>query len=136
MDTSLFVVSAGETKEDSTLVCFTESKDKDVCFHVERCTFVSPHELIISPVTYVTFIAFPVFVQKYVWRGDLNAGTYYLLPFTSGCRLKKRSKKGVSHKPVELVHRTDTGELDLSRELRWVCVCIHSNKHITKGNYS
>ncbi|KAK2908122.1 EF-hand calcium-binding domain-containing protein 7-like isoform X1 [Channa argus] len=86
VDTALFVMSAGETKEDSTLVCFTESKDK----------------------------------EKYVWKGELNAGTYYLLPFTSGCRLKKRSKKGVFDKPVELVYRTDTGELDLTRELREV----------------
>ncbi|XP_044056150.1 EF-hand calcium-binding domain-containing protein 7 [Siniperca chuatsi] len=86
VDTALFVMSAGETKEDSTLVCFTESKDK----------------------------------EKYVWKGELNAGTYYLLPFTSGCKLKKRSKKSLSNKPVELVHRTDTGELDLTRELREV----------------
>ncbi|XP_039984322.1 EF-hand calcium-binding domain-containing protein 7 isoform X2 [Xiphias gladius] len=84
VDTALFVMSAGETKEDSTLVHFTESKDK----------------------------------EKYVWKGELNAGTYYLLPFTSGCRLKKRSKKSLSNKPVELVYRTDTGELDLTRELR------------------
>lgn len=75
-------------------------------------------------VTEVPYFAFPVFVQKYVWKGDLNAGNYYLLPFTSGCRLKKsKSKKGVPNKPVELVYRTDTGELDLSRELRCVYVC-------------
>ncbi|TKS74259.1 EF-hand calcium-binding domain-containing protein 7 [Collichthys lucidus] len=87
VDTALFVMSAGETKEDSSLVCFTESKDK----------------------------------EKYVWKGELNAGTYYLLPFTSGCKLKKtKSKKNFSNKPVELVYRTDTGELDLTRELREV----------------
>ncbi|XP_069560881.1 EF-hand calcium-binding domain-containing protein 7 [Brachyistius frenatus] len=86
VDTALFVMSAGETKEDSTLVCFTESKDK----------------------------------EKYVWKGELNAGTYHLLPFTSGCRLKKRSKKSLSTKPVELVYTTDTEELDLTRELREV----------------
>ncbi|XP_063748020.1 EF-hand calcium-binding domain-containing protein 7 isoform X2 [Eleginops maclovinus] len=86
VDTALFVMSAGETKEDSTLVCFTETKEK----------------------------------EKYVWKGELNAGTYYLLPFTSGCRLKKRSKKSLSIKPIELVYRTDTGELDLTRELREV----------------
>uniref|UniRef100_A0A671W639 EF-hand calcium-binding domain-containing protein 7 n=1 Tax=Sparus aurata TaxID=8175 RepID=A0A671W639_SPAAU len=86
VDTALFVTSAGETKEDSTFVCFTESKDK----------------------------------EKYVWRGELNAGTYYLLPFTSGCKIKKKSKKNLSIKPVELVYRTDTGELDLTTELREV----------------
>ncbi|XP_029284682.1 EF-hand calcium-binding domain-containing protein 7 isoform X1 [Cottoperca gobio] len=86
VDTALFVMSAGETKEDSALVCFTDTKDKEKC----------------------------------VWKGELNAGTYYLLPFTSGCKLKKRSKKSLSNKPVELVYRTDTGELDLTRELREV----------------
>ncbi|KAM7013175.1 EF-hand calcium-binding domain-containing protein 7 [Tautogolabrus adspersus] len=86
VDTALFVTSAGETKEDSTLVCFTESKDR----------------------------------EKYIWRGELNAGTYYLLPFTSGCKLKKRTTKNLSNKPVELVYRTETGELDLTRELREV----------------
>ncbi|KAG7242345.1 hypothetical protein INR49_024021 [Caranx melampygus] len=84
VDTALFIMSAGENKEDSTLAHFTESKDK----------------------------------ETYVWKGELNAGTYYLLPFTSGCRLKKRSKKSLPTKPVELVSRTDTGELDLTRDLR------------------
>lgn len=36
VDAALFVMSAGETKEDSTLVCFTESKDKEVCLCVLR----------------------------------------------------------------------------------------------------
>lgn len=47
MDTALFVMSAGETKEDSTLVCFTESKDKDVCLHVKRFKCASPYKFII-----------------------------------------------------------------------------------------
>uniref|UniRef100_A0A3Q2SP10 EF-hand calcium-binding domain-containing protein 7 n=1 Tax=Fundulus heteroclitus TaxID=8078 RepID=A0A3Q2SP10_FUNHE len=86
VDTALFVTSAGETKENSSLVCFTESKDKD----------------------------------KYVWRGELSAGTYHLLPFTTGCRLRKQSKKNFSDKSVKLVYKTDTGELDLTSELREV----------------
>ncbi|KAM9386147.1 EF-hand calcium-binding domain-containing protein 7 [Pholidichthys leucotaenia] len=84
VDTALFIMSAGETKEDSNLVGFTESKDKD----------------------------------KYIWKGELNAGMYRLLPFTSGCKLKKRSKKGHSDKTVELVYKTDTEKLDLTKELR------------------
>lgn len=32
VDTALFLTTAGETKEDSTLVGFTESKDKEVCY--------------------------------------------------------------------------------------------------------
>ncbi|KAM4738967.1 EF-hand calcium-binding domain-containing protein 7 isoform 2-T2 [Anableps anableps] len=86
VDTAVFVMTAGEAKEDSALVCFTESKDK----------------------------------EKYVWKGELNAGTYRLLPFTSGCRLKKQSKNNFSDNSVELVYKTDTGELDLTSELREV----------------
>lgn len=63
-------------------------------------------------------LCYLVFLQKYVWKGELNAGTYYLLPFTSGCKIKKKSKKSLSIQPVELVYRTDTGELDLTTELR------------------
>ncbi|TNM88240.1 hypothetical protein fugu_006461 [Takifugu bimaculatus] len=84
VDTALFVTSAGEAKEDSTLVCFTEARDR----------------------------------EKYVWKGELNAGSYYLLPFTSGCKLKRRNKKTTSGKAVELINRSDTEEIDLSRELR------------------
>ncbi|XP_075944446.1 EF-hand calcium-binding domain-containing protein 7 [Anarhichas minor] len=86
VDTALFAMAAGETKEDSSLVGFTDSKDK----------------------------------EKYVWKGELHAGAYYLLPFTSGCKLKKRSKKSLSNKPIELIYRTETGEPDLTRELREV----------------
>lgn len=60
------------------------------------------------------------FLQKYVWKGELNAGSYYLLPFTSGCKLKKKNKKNMSGKSVQLINRTDTDEIDLSRELRSV----------------
>ncbi|XP_060934507.1 EF-hand calcium-binding domain-containing protein 7 [Limanda limanda] len=83
VDTALFIMTAGEAKEES-VVHFTESRDK----------------------------------EKYIWKGELNTGTYFLLPFTSGCRLKKRSKNDLPDKPVELVYRTDSGELDLTRELR------------------
>ncbi|KAJ7986300.1 hypothetical protein DPEC_G00338500 [Dallia pectoralis] len=55
--------------------------------------------------------------EKYVWKGELNAGTYHLLPFTTGCRLSKRTRKKVST-PVPLVSRSETGELDLTREFR------------------
>lgn len=50
----------------------------------------------------------------------MNAGNYYLLPFTSGCKLKKRNKKSISAKAVQLINRTDADEIDLSRELRSV----------------
>uniref|UniRef100_A0A665UKD3 EF-hand calcium-binding domain-containing protein 7 n=1 Tax=Echeneis naucrates TaxID=173247 RepID=A0A665UKD3_ECHNA len=86
VDTALFIMSAGDTKEDTTVVHFTESKDKEM----------------------------------YFWKGELKAGTYYLLPFSSGCRLRKRSKKSLPEKSAELVYKTDTGELDLTKDLRFV----------------
>ncbi|KAL1022786.1 hypothetical protein UPYG_G00032320 [Umbra pygmaea] len=55
--------------------------------------------------------------ETYGWKGELGAGTYYLLPFTTGCRLRKNTRKSRSN-PVTLVTRTDTGELDLTREFR------------------
>nr|XP_057929215.1 phosphoglucomutase-1 isoform X1 [Doryrhamphus excisus] len=86
VDTALFVMLAGNTEENSTLMCFTNTKDK----------------------------------EKYIWRGELKAGMYYLLPFSTGCKLKKKSKKKVSSKSVELVYKTDTGEVDLTKEFREV----------------
>uniref|UniRef100_A0A6Q2ZAC6 EF-hand calcium-binding domain-containing protein 7 n=1 Tax=Esox lucius TaxID=8010 RepID=A0A6Q2ZAC6_ESOLU len=83
VDTAVFVVSGKDSKQETNLVCFTESRDK----------------------------------EKYGWKGELSAGTYYLLPFTTGCRLRKRMRKSVS-KPVTLVTLTETGELDLTREFR------------------
>ncbi|XP_038857944.1 EF-hand calcium-binding domain-containing protein 7 [Salvelinus namaycush] len=85
VDTAVFLVSGKDTKEDSTLVCFTESRNKEKC----------------------------------CWKGEMSAGTYCLLPFTTGCRLRKRTRKSVT-KPVTLVNRTDTGELDLTRDFRGV----------------
>ncbi|CAL8309321.1 unnamed protein product [Lota lota] len=88
VDTALFVTSAGQSKEECNLVCFTEARDKEA--------------------------------SRYVWRGELAAGSYFLLPFTSGCRLRRRSRTATPTKPEPLVYRTDTGELDLTRRLREV----------------
>lgn len=47
VDTALFVMTAGETKEDSTLVCFTESKDKEVCYEFGGCIHIMKQLFII-----------------------------------------------------------------------------------------
>lgn len=83
VDTALYVVTGNETKEDSTLVCFTELRDK----------------------------------ERFVWRGELNAGSYLLLPFTTGCRLMKRTRK-TTNKTAQLVNRTLSGELELTKEFK------------------
>ncbi|KAG7487639.1 hypothetical protein MATL_G00025670 [Megalops atlanticus] len=84
VDTALFVVTGNKMKEDPSLVCFTELRDK----------------------------------EKFGWKGELSAGTYYLMPFTTGCRLKKKRKPVA--KAAQLVYRTDTGELALTKEFRAV----------------
>ncbi|KAK7889924.1 hypothetical protein WMY93_025484 [Mugilogobius chulae] len=77
-DTALFIMTAGESKEDSTLVGFTESKHKN----------------------------------KYLWRGEMKAGTYHLLPFSSGCRLTKSNKKtGLFINPKSLEVLSDVFEM-------------------------
>ncbi|XP_048832184.1 EF-hand calcium-binding domain-containing protein 7 isoform X1 [Brienomyrus brachyistius] len=54
--------------------------------------------------------------EKFGWKGELNAGTYYIIPFTTGCRLRK-SRQPVT-KAAQLVYRTETGELALTKEFR------------------
>ncbi|NXS09753.1 EFCB7 protein, partial [Neodrepanis coruscans] len=48
------------------------------------------------------------------WKGELGAGIYWLLPFTTGCRLKK----GTAAIPAEakLLYRDEDGELALTRD--------------------
>ncbi|KAJ8392552.1 hypothetical protein AAFF_G00074300 [Aldrovandia affinis] len=82
VDTALFLVTGNKTKEDSSLVCFTELRER----------------------------------RSFGWKGELSAGTYYIMPFTTGCRLKRRRTPAA--RAAQLVHRTDTGELALTKEFR------------------
>ncbi|XP_073707794.1 EF-hand calcium-binding domain-containing protein 7 [Garra rufa] len=55
--------------------------------------------------------------ERFLWRGELNAGSYLLLPFTTGCRLRKRMRKKAT-KAAQLVNRTQSGELELTKEFK------------------
>ncbi|XP_043098049.1 EF-hand calcium-binding domain-containing protein 7 [Puntigrus tetrazona] len=55
--------------------------------------------------------------ERFLWRGELSAGSYLLLPFTTGCRLMKRMRK-TSTKAAQLVNRTQSGELELTKEFK------------------
>ncbi|XP_051997037.1 EF-hand calcium-binding domain-containing protein 7 isoform X2 [Xyrauchen texanus] len=55
--------------------------------------------------------------ERFVWRGELNAGSFLLFPFTTGCRLMKRTRKTTS-KTAQLVNRTQSGELELTKEFK------------------
>uniref|UniRef100_A0A8C2KWZ0 EF-hand calcium-binding domain-containing protein 7 n=1 Tax=Cyprinus carpio TaxID=7962 RepID=A0A8C2KWZ0_CYPCA len=55
--------------------------------------------------------------ERFLWRGELSAGSYLLLPFTTGCRLMKRTRKTTT-KTAQLVNRTQSGELELTKEFK------------------
>eukprot|EP00061_Rhincodon_typus_P012765 g38692.t1 len=55
------------------------------------------------------------FTNKFGWKGELRSGIYHLLPFTTGCRLRKRRKSKT--REAKLVHRED-GNLALTKEFR------------------
>ncbi|XP_044156659.1 EF-hand calcium-binding domain-containing protein 7 isoform X2 [Bufo gargarizans] len=54
--------------------------------------------------------------ESYVWKGELGAGSYTLIPFTTGCRLRK-NKKQVT-KEARLVYRDVSEDLQLTAEFR------------------
>ncbi|KFO82245.1 EF-hand calcium-binding domain-containing protein 7 [Cuculus canorus] len=54
--------------------------------------------------------------EMFGWKGELVSGVYWLLPFTTGCRLKK-VKRHIAGE-AKLVYRGEDGELTLTREFR------------------
>ncbi|KAM4022825.1 EF-hand calcium-binding domain-containing protein 7 isoform 2-T2 [Anomaloglossus baeobatrachus] len=54
--------------------------------------------------------------ESYVWKGELGAGSYTLLPFTTGCRLRK-NKKPIT-KEARLVYRDVSEDLQLTPDFR------------------
>ncbi|XP_069794423.1 EF-hand calcium-binding domain-containing protein 7 isoform X2 [Narcine bancroftii] len=53
--------------------------------------------------------------ERFGWKGELRSGVYHVIPFTSGCKLKKQ-RKSVIHE-AKLVHR-ENGDLMLTKEFR------------------
>ncbi|KFQ20389.1 PREDICTED: EF-hand calcium-binding domain-containing protein 7 [Merops nubicus] len=54
--------------------------------------------------------------EMFGWKGELGSGVYWLLPFTTGCRLKKVKPQITGE--AELVYRDEDGELALTKEFR------------------
>ncbi|KAM9280076.1 LOW QUALITY PROTEIN: EF-hand calcium-binding domain-containing protein 7 [Cariama cristata] len=54
--------------------------------------------------------------EMFGWKGELGSGVYWLLPFTTGCRLKKVKTQVTVE--AKLVYRGEDGELALSEEFR------------------
>ncbi|XP_072130000.1 EF-hand calcium-binding domain-containing protein 7 isoform X2 [Mobula birostris] len=53
--------------------------------------------------------------ERFGWKGELHSGVYHLIPFTTGCRLRKRNKSMI--REAKLVHR-ENGDLMLTKEFR------------------
>ncbi|NWS72279.1 EFCB7 protein, partial [Crotophaga sulcirostris] len=54
--------------------------------------------------------------EMFGWKGELGSGVYWLLPFTTGCRLKKVKPQITGE--AKLLYRGEDGELTLTREFR------------------
>ncbi|KAF1532840.1 EF-hand calcium-binding domain-containing protein 7, partial [Eudyptes sclateri] len=54
--------------------------------------------------------------EMFGWKGELGSGIYWLLPFTTGCRLKKVKTQYTGE--AKLVYRGEDGELALTKEFR------------------
>ncbi|KFW11164.1 PREDICTED: EF-hand calcium-binding domain-containing protein 7 [Fulmarus glacialis] len=54
--------------------------------------------------------------EMFGWKGELGSGIYWLLPFTTGCRLKKVKPQITGE--AKLVYRGEDGELALTKEFR------------------
>ncbi|KAM6129240.1 EF-hand calcium-binding domain-containing protein 7 [Phoenicopterus ruber ruber] len=54
--------------------------------------------------------------EMFGWKGELGSGVYWLLPFTTGCRLKKVKPQVTGE--AKLVYRGEDGELALTKEFR------------------
>ncbi|KAF1462291.1 EF-hand calcium-binding domain-containing protein 7, partial [Spheniscus demersus] len=54
--------------------------------------------------------------EMFGWKGELGSGIYWLLPFTTGCRLKKVKTQFTGE--AKLVYRGEDGELALTKEFR------------------
>ncbi|XP_025862722.1 EF-hand calcium-binding domain-containing protein 7 isoform X3 [Vulpes vulpes] len=58
----------------------------------------------------------PDSIKVFGWTGELGPGIYWLIPSTTGCRLRKERKPITEE--AQLVYRDETGELFLTKEFR------------------
>ncbi|NWI59778.1 EFCB7 protein, partial [Calyptomena viridis] len=54
--------------------------------------------------------------EMFGWKGELGAGIYWLLPFTTGCRLKKGKTQTTGE--AKLLYRDEDGELALTKDFQ------------------
>ncbi|XP_029474777.1 EF-hand calcium-binding domain-containing protein 7 isoform X2 [Rhinatrema bivittatum] len=54
--------------------------------------------------------------ETFGWKGEMGSGVYWLIPFTTGCRLRKKRKHVTAE--ARLVHRDESNDLVLTKEFR------------------
>ncbi|NXA03881.1 EFCB7 protein, partial [Sapayoa aenigma] len=54
--------------------------------------------------------------EMFAWKGELESGIYWLLPFTTGCRLKKGKTQITGE--AKLLYRDEDGELALTKDFQ------------------
>ncbi|XP_053326000.1 EF-hand calcium-binding domain-containing protein 7 [Spea bombifrons] len=54
--------------------------------------------------------------ETFGWKGELGPGVYWIIPFTTGCRLKKKRKQNI--KEAQLVYRDRKEDLALTPEFK------------------
>ncbi|XP_050817963.1 EF-hand calcium-binding domain-containing protein 7 isoform X2 [Gopherus flavomarginatus] len=54
--------------------------------------------------------------EMFMWKGELGSGIYWLIPFTTGCKLKKIKKQITGE--AKLVYKDGDGELALTKEFK------------------
>ena len=55
---------------------------------------------------------------KWCWRGDLRSGTYQIVPFSTGCKLKYINFG--DDRGVKLYHKDENDEVQLTRSFQSV----------------
>ncbi|XP_061489281.1 EF-hand calcium-binding domain-containing protein 7 isoform X2 [Rhineura floridana] len=55
--------------------------------------------------------------ETFGWRGELEAGAYWVIPFTTSCKFRKAKKQ---IREAKLVHRNGDGNFAVTKELRAV----------------